>query len=73
MLFRSVDYWAHVPDTKQIVIVSFVTQMAMIKHLMLELFDLFIAASRFVTDSTDQDDAGTVTDTENAAVEEPSS
>lgn len=68
-----VDYWAHVPDTKQIVIVSFVTQMAMIKHLMLELFDLFIAASRFVTDSTDQDDAGTVTDAENAAVEESSS
>ena len=68
-----VDYWAHVPDTKQIVIVSFVTQMAMIKHLMLELFDLFIAASRFVTDSTDQDDAETVTDTENATAEEPSS
>jgi hypothetical protein len=45
----------------------------MIKHLMLELFDLFIAASRFVTDSTDQDDAGTVTDAENAAVEESSS
>ena len=65
-----VDYWAHVPDTKQIVIVSFVTQMAMIKHLMLELFDLFIAASRFVTDSTDQDDAGTVTEAENATAEE---
>ena len=65
-----VDYWAHVPGTKQIVIVSFATQMAMIKHLMLELFDLFIAASRFVTDSTDQDDAGTVTEAENATAEE---
>jgi hypothetical protein len=40
---------------------------------MLELFDLFIAASRFVTDSTDQDDAETVTESENATVEEPSS
>ena len=49
-----VDYWAHVPDTKQIVIVSFATQMAMIKHLMLELFDLFIAASYFVSDSADE-------------------
>ena len=49
-----VDYWAHVPDTKQIVIVSFVTQMAMIKHLMLELFDLFIAASYFVSGSADE-------------------
>lgn len=49
-----VDYWAHVPDTKQIVIVSFVTQMAMIKHLMLELFDLLIAASYFVSDSADE-------------------
>ena len=49
-----VDYWAHVPDTKQIVIVSFVTQMAMIKHIMLELFDLFIAASYFVSDSADE-------------------
>ena len=49
-----VDYWAHVPDTKQIVIVSFVTQMAMIKHLMLELFDLLIAASYFVSGSADE-------------------
>ena len=49
-----VDYWAHVPDTKQIVIVSFATQMAMIKHLMLELFDLLIAASYFVSDSADE-------------------
>lgn len=49
-----VDYWAHVPDTKQIVIVSFATQMAMIKHLMLELFNLFIAASYFVSDSADE-------------------
>ena len=49
-----VDYWAHVPDTKQIVIVSFVTQMAMIKNLMLELFDLLIAASYFVSDSADE-------------------
>lgn len=49
-----VDYWAHVPGTKQIVIVSFATQMAMIKHLMLELFDLLIAASYFVSDSADE-------------------
>ena len=49
-----VDYWAHVPDTKQIVIVSFVTQMAMIKNLMLELFDLLIAASYFVSGSADE-------------------
>lgn len=49
-----VDYWAHVPDTKQIVIVSFATQMAMIKHLMLELFDLLIAASYFVSGSADE-------------------
>lgn len=52
-----VDYWAHVPGTKQIVIVSFATQMAMIKHLMLELFDLLIAASYFVSDSTDDADS----------------
>lgn len=49
-----VDYWAHVPGTKQIVIVSFATQMAMIKHLMLELFDLLIAASYFVSGSADE-------------------
>ena len=49
-----VDYWAHVPDTKQIVIVSFATQMAMIKYLMLELFDLLIAASYFVSGSADE-------------------
>jgi hypothetical protein len=59
-----VDYWAHVPGTKQIVIVSFATQMAMIKHLMLELFDLFIAASRFVTVSTDEAGAGIVSEAE---------
>ena len=59
-----VDYWAHVPDTKQIVIVSFVTQMAMIKHLMLELFDLFIAASRFVTSSADEGTSGPMTEAE---------
>ena len=59
-----VDYWAHVPGTKQIVIVSFTTQMAMIKHLMLELFDLFIAASRFVTVSTDEAGAGIVSEAE---------
>lgn len=52
-----VDYWAHVPGTKQIVIVSFATQMAMIKHLMLELFDLLIAASYFISDSTDDADS----------------
>ena len=55
-----VDYWAHVPGTKQIVIVSFATQMAMIKHLMLELFDLIVAASHFVTSSAD----GPMTETE---------
>jgi len=49
-----VDYWAHMPGTKQIVIVSFATQMAMIKHLMLELFDLLIAASYFVSDSANE-------------------
>lgn len=49
-----VDYWAHVPGTKQIVIVSFATQMAMIKHLMLELFDLLIAASYFVSGSANE-------------------
>ena len=48
-----VDYWAHVPGTKQIVIVSFATQLAMIKNLVLELFDLFIAASRFEAGPTD--------------------
>lgn len=73
-----VDYWAHVPGTKQIVIVSFVTQMAMIKNLMLELFDLFIAASRFVTVSTDEAGAGIVseaetTDTDTATATEASS
>ena len=52
------------PGTKQIVIVSFATQMAMIKHLMLELFDLFIAASRFVTVSTDEAGAGIVSEAE---------
>ena len=59
-----VDYWAHVPDTKQIVIVSFATQMAMIKHLMLELFDLLIAASHFVTSSADEGTSGPMTETE---------
>lgn len=73
-----VDYWAHVPGTKQIVIVSFVTQMAMIKHLMLELFDLFIAASRFVTSSADEGTSGPMTeaettDTTTATATEPSS
>ena len=59
-----VDYWAHVPDTKQIVIVSFATQMAMIKHLMLELFDLIVAASHFVTSSADEGTSGPMTETE---------
>ena len=73
-----VDYWAHVPGTKQIVIVSFATQMAMIKHLMLELFDLFIAASRFVTSSADEGTSGPMTeaettDTTTATATEPSS
>ena len=59
-----VDYWAHVPGTKQIVIVSFATQMAMIKHLMLELFDLIVAASHFVTSSADEGTSGPMTETE---------
>lgn len=59
-----VDYWAHVPDTKQIVIVSFATQMAMIKHLMLELFDLIVAASHFVTSSADEGTSGPMTEAE---------
>ena len=59
-----VDYWAHVPGTKQIVIVSFATQMAMIKHLMLELFDLIVAASHFVTSSADEVTSGPMTETE---------
>ena len=57
-----VDYWAHVPGTKQIVIVSFMTQMAMIKHLMLELFDLIVAASHFVTSSADEGTSGPITE-----------
>lgn len=59
-----VDYWAHVPGTKQIVIVSFATQMAMIKHLMLELFDLIVAASHFVTSSAGEGTSGPMTETE---------
>lgn len=59
-----VDYWAHVPGTKQIVIVSFATQMAMIKHLMLELFDLIVAASHFVTSSADEGTSGPMTEAE---------
>lgn len=59
-----VDYWAHVPGTKQIMIVSFATQMAMIKHLMLELFDLIVAASHFVTSSADEGTSGPMTETE---------
>ena len=59
-----VDYWAHVPGTKQIVIVSFATQMAMINHLMLELFDLIVAASHFVTSSADEGTSGPMTETE---------
>ena len=59
-----VDYWAHVPGTKQIVIVSFMTQMAMIKHLMLELFDLIVAASHFVTSSADEGTSGPITEAE---------
>lgn len=59
-----VDYWAHVPGTKQIVIVSFATQMAMIKHLMLELFDLIVAASHFVTSSADEVTSGPMTEAE---------
>lgn len=59
-----VDYWAHVPGTKQIVIVSFTTQMAMIKNLMLELFDLIIAASHFVTSSADEGTSGPMTEAE---------
>lgn len=59
-----VDYWAHVPGTKQVAIVSFTTQMAMIKHLMLELFDLIVAASRFVTVSTDEAGAGIISEAE---------
>ena len=52
------------PGTKQIVIVSFATQMAMIKHLMLELFDLIVAASHFVTSSADEGTSGPMTETE---------
>ena len=59
-----VDYWAHVPGTKQIVIVSFATQMAMIKNLMLELFDLIVAASHFVTSSADEGTSGPMTEAE---------
>lgn len=59
-----VDYWAHVPGTKQIVIVSFMTQMAMIKHLMLNLFDLIVAASHFVTSSADESTSEPMTEAE---------
>ena len=59
-----VDYWAHVPGTKQIVIVSFMTQMAMIKHLMLNLFDLIVAASHFVTSSVDESTSEPMTEAE---------
>ena len=59
-----VDYWAHVPGTKQIVIVSFMTQMAMIKHLMLNLFDLIVAASHFVTSSADESTSEPMTESE---------
>ena len=45
-------------------IVSFATQMAMIKHLMLELFDLIVAASHFVTSSADEGTSGPMTETE---------
>lgn len=68
-----VDYWAHVPGTKQIVIVSFATQMAMIKNLMLELFDLLIAASYFVSDSTDdaESESEATAETTSEATNEP--
>jgi hypothetical protein len=36
----------------------------MIKHLMLELFDLIVAASHFVTSSADEGTSGPMTETE---------
>jgi hypothetical protein len=48
----SADYWIPVPDSKQVLIVRLTTPLGDIEHLMLSLFDGFIAAAFFAAAPT---------------------
>lgn len=42
------DYWCHVPTTKNVILVSFSTQMSEVRNMLLMLFDAIVSAAYFV-------------------------
>ena len=58
-----VDYWYTVPETKELLLVNFMTPMGDIAHVMLAFFDAIVRASYFELPSSPQGEIGAPTST----------